>query len=165
MLHWPQCRLDVFVLVSQPVIALLSQSPNPTSHTVEHWELVHCGVPFTLLHAIGQLPQCDGSVLVFVSHPLPTFPSQFPNPLTHAIAQAPAEQLAVPFTVLHSMSQPEQFVASPYTSVSHPLAALPSQSAMPSAQDTPQTPPEHAASPPPWMVHTASHSPQCARSE
>jgi hypothetical protein len=155
----------VFVLVSQPLSTLLSQSPNPTSHTVEHCELVHCGVPFTLLHAVEQLPQCEGSVLVFVSHPVETFPSQSPKPLAHAIAQAPAEQLAVPFTVLHSMSQPEQFVGSLYTSVSHPLVTLPSQSAMPSAQDTPQTPPEHAASPPPWMVQTLSHSPQCARSE
>jgi hypothetical protein len=68
--HVPQFDVLVFVFVSQPLVTLLSQLPNPLLQTIEHVDDAHDGVPFVPLHAAPQLPQFAVLVLRLASHPL-----------------------------------------------------------------------------------------------
>ena len=74
-----------------------------------------------------QLPQWVGLVVVLVSQPLATLPSQFPKPAEHEIEQEPAEQVGVPLAAEHAVPQPPQFAALVFVLVSQPFPALPSQ--------------------------------------
>jgi hypothetical protein len=41
------------------------------------------GVPFATVHAFPHMPQCDVLVLVLVSQPFASIPSQLPKPVLH----------------------------------------------------------------------------------
>jgi hypothetical protein len=73
----PQCVASVLRLTSQPLDALPSQLENPVLQVIEHTPAAHDGVPLVELHAVTQLPQWTGSVLMSVSQPFDTLPSQF----------------------------------------------------------------------------------------
>jgi hypothetical protein len=91
-----------------------------------------------------QLPQWVGLVVVLVSQPLATLPSQLPKPAEQAIEQEPPEQLGVPFTEEHAVPHAPQFAALVFVLVSQPFPALPSQLPKPASHPTSwQVPPEH----------------------
>ena len=66
-------------------------------------------------------------MFVFVSHPLPTFASQLPNPGEQTSVQAPAVQVGAAFTVEHAAPHALQFVVFVFRLVSQPLVAFASQ--------------------------------------
>lgn len=88
---------------------------------------VQAGVPFALLHARAQLPQWPAVVPRFVSQPLETSPSQFPNPVAQAIWQTEFKHDGVPFVALHPLPQEPQLPAEVARLVSQPLEAAASQ--------------------------------------
>lgn len=84
---------------------------------------------------------------MFVSQPLPTLLSQFPNPLLHTMVQVPPEQDGLPLFELHPALHPPQCVVLVFRFVSQPLAALLSQLPHPELQTMPHVPPEQVAVP------------------
>src|SRR5438093_413601 len=76
--------------------------------------------------------------------------SQSAKPASHAMLHTPALHDGVPFVLLHALPHLPQSASLRKTSVSHPFAALPSQSANPAAQ-----PPPPPAPPPPAAVPDA----------
>ena len=55
--HAPQCAGAVLRLVSQPLLALLSQLPQPGSQAAKHRPVSHVGVAWLVLHAFPHAPQ------------------------------------------------------------------------------------------------------------
>jgi hypothetical protein len=84
-------------------------------------------VPLVELHTFVQRPHFAGSPLRFVSQPFVTFASQLPYPMSHAIPQAPAVQLATPWLELHTVVQVLQWAGSVLRLTSQPLEARLSQ--------------------------------------
>lgn len=128
--QFPQCAGSFVRLASQPSPAPPLQLPNPESHVTPHTLAVHLAVPWGLPPRLQGLhePQCDGSLVVAVSHPLPAFPSQLPHPEAQLIPQVEPEHVGVPFTLLQTPAQDPQWAGSVLKLTSQPLAALPSQS-------------------------------------
>lgn len=79
------------------------------------------------MHALLQLPQFWASFSSETSHPVSSEPSQLPKPELHTMAQAPALQLANPFTLLHACPHEPQCCVDVLRFVSQPLSAAPSQ--------------------------------------
>jgi hypothetical protein len=84
LVHDPQALTLLVSVVSQPLAALASQLPKPAAQAIEHVPALHVGVPFTVLHALPQLPQLLRLVLVLVSQPLALTLSQLPNGFVQA---------------------------------------------------------------------------------
>lgn len=101
----------------------------------EHCVPIHAGVPFAAVHWVLHAPQLFTLLVVAVSQPLATFPSQFWNPGEHAIPHCPAEHEGVPCTLLQILLQLPQELTLISVLVSHPFATLPSQSANGAVQD------------------------------
>ncbi len=122
-------------LASQPLAALPSQLPKPVLQLATvHAPPAHPAVALGSEHAAPQRPQLEGVVLVLVSHPLATLPSQLPYAALQVMPHAPAEQLAAPLVALHAAPQRPQWPTLVPRAVSHPLAAMPSQSPKPARQ-------------------------------
>ena len=101
----PQWATDVVMSVSQPVDALLSQSPNPAKHVMTQVPFVQLGLPFVLEHALPQAPQLSGSASVGSSQPFDGSPSQSANPAMHwPKAHWPAAQIDIAFGSVHGAS-------------------------------------------------------------
>jgi hypothetical protein len=110
-----------------------------------------------------QLPQWVGLVVVLVSHPLATLPSQLPKPAEQPMEQEPPEQLGVPLTLEHAAPQLPQFAALVFVLVSQPFVALPSQLPKPGSHPTSwQVPLEHD-SVAFGMSHATPQAPQLVR--
>jgi hypothetical protein len=75
--HAPQLKTSVWKFASQPVATFMSQSPNPFAHVRVHAPLTHCGVAFTVLHALPHAPQLPTLDDRSTSHPFCATPSQF----------------------------------------------------------------------------------------
>jgi hypothetical protein len=122
--------------VSQPSPGLPLHSPKPAAQVTAHAEATHAGTVFRGAgHDRPQAPQAVTLLRVSVSHPFPALPSQSPKPALHIpTAHTPAAQAAVAFAGMHARPQPPQWATPVRVSVSHPLAAIPSQSAKPAAQ-------------------------------
>jgi hypothetical protein len=73
-----QLEALVLRLTSQPLAALLSQSPKPEAHVMVHEPLLHAGVPLAVLQGVRQLLQWVASVLRLTSQPLAALLSQLP---------------------------------------------------------------------------------------
>ena len=56
--HCPQFLTSPLRSDSQPFVAVLSQFPKPVLHVIWQAPLTQRGDPFTVLHAMAQLPQC-----------------------------------------------------------------------------------------------------------
>ena len=93
-------------------------------------------------HAAPHAPQLAVLVRRSVSQPLLATPSQLPKPTAQVpTPQTPTMQTGVALGGLHVTPQPPQlFTSEPRTLRSHPLAAMRSQSAVPAAHVSPQTP-------------------------
>jgi hypothetical protein len=139
---------------------LPEQLVSPVPHVVEHDpDEQTCPPP----HTFRQLPQLPLSVCVLTSHPFAGFPSQSAKPALQApIPQTPSAQVAPAFGKLHLIPQPPQlFTSLERTAVSHPLAALPSQSPKPFWQaPTTQVLDEHASTETFGSAHAAVQLPQ-----
>lgn len=88
------------------------------------------------LQAVAQLPQWFVLVVVLVSQPFATLPSQLPKPEEHVIEQLPAEHVGVPLADEQAAPHPPQLPVLVFVFVSQPFAALPSQLPNPASQPT-----------------------------
>jgi hypothetical protein len=85
-----------------------------------------------------------GSVLMLISQPLATMPSQSANPaLQTEIVQAPCAQAETALGAEHTLPQAPQLFTLVRRLASHPLLRFPSQLPQPGAQVIAQTPAEH----------------------
>jgi hypothetical protein len=118
----PHLLTSVFVLVSQPLVSLPSQFPQPALQLLmAQVPVEQVAVALLRVHAVLQLPQCV-VVVVWVSQPLLTSLSQLPRSGLHWIAQEPRLQLAVPPVVLQAWPQPPQLVTLVWMLTSQPSA-------------------------------------------
>jgi hypothetical protein len=91
-----------------------------------------------------QRPQFAASELRFTSQPFAALPSQFANPGRHApIAHVPPAHIGAAFGKLQAIPHAPQLFTSLPVGVSHPFAALPSQSEKPGRQTLNVPLPEH----------------------
>jgi hypothetical protein len=127
---------SVVVEVSQPLETTPSQFAHPVSHaTIWQEPVAQAEIAFGSTHGAPHAPQFP-RVLSGVSQPLPSTPSQFPNPvLQDAIWQAPLAQVEVALARVHVVPHPPQ-LASVVSDVSHPFHATPSQFPKPGAHET-----------------------------
>jgi len=134
----PQCETLVVVLVSQPLLALSSQSSNPAEQApMSHRPIVQAAVALARSQRVVQAPQRVGSLERLVSQPFVGSPSQSPKPSTQLEAQAPATQRAVVLGPAgQRVPQVPQWAGSLWVLASQPLVALLSQSAK-GAEHTP----------------------------
>jgi hypothetical protein len=108
--------------------------------------VVQLGVPPLVGHALPHMLQLFGSLRRFASHPLVMLPSQLSKPGLHVIEHAEPLQLGVPLFMLHAWPQPPQLPVEVVVFTSHPLPAMPSQSAYGGVQlPMAQVPFEHVA--------------------
>jgi hypothetical protein len=85
----PQLVVLVFVLASQPLVAMPSQSPKPVLQRIEQTPAVQAAVPLIDTHVVVHVPQWSGSVDVFTHVPV-----QHDAPNGHAcVALHPGTQL------------------------------------------------------------------------
>ena len=134
VLHPPQC-VGELRLVSQPLMALLSQSPKPGLQTIPQLPLVQVGVPPAVEHLVVHALQLLTSVFRLTSQPLLARPSQSAKPALQApIAQVPLLQVAAAFANVHLVPQALQLLTSVFKLTSQPLVAEPSQLPEPAVQ-------------------------------
>jgi hypothetical protein len=132
--HAPQ-SVSVFRLVSHPSDAVPLQFPQPASHAPSwHAPPKQAGAPCAKLHTVAQVPQCCTFVVRFVSQPLIALLSQFPYPVSQAIAQVPLPHEPLPLMLPHAIPHAPQWLALVFVLVSQPLAVLLSQSPHPAEQ-------------------------------
>jgi hypothetical protein len=120
--------------VSQPLLVLPSQLPQPAVQVGEHTPELQVVVPWALVQLLPQAPQLVVEVSA-ASHPLVSRPSQLPQPVLQAIAQAPRVQDALPLVLLHTVPQVPQLLVLVWVLTSQPLLALPSQLPQPALQE------------------------------
>lgn len=126
--HVPQLVVDALVLVSQPSTTLPLQLPKPALHApTAQLPLLHAGVPFAVVHTSPQVPQFEVEMLVFTSQPSAVLPLQLPKPVSQPMPHVPAEHIASPLMLLHTVAQVLQCAGSVSRFTSQPLARLPSQ--------------------------------------
>ncbi len=138
--HAPQLFTSAERGVSHPLLAVPSQLPKPALQlAIEHAPL-HCGVAFAKAQRVPHAPQLFTS-LSATSQPFAGERSQSANPARHAaMEQTPLEQAGVELALLHARPHAPQWAGFALRFVSHPLAALPSQSPYPDAQVNPHEP-------------------------
>lgn len=122
------------VLVSQPLLSVPSQLAKPLlQDSVEQTPEAHVAVAFPREQGTPQPPQ-SVSVLMRVSHPLASMPSQLDQPGEQArIEQLPAAHVAVALAREHVVPHSPQLL-SVLRGVSQPVESCESQSAKPSSQ-------------------------------
>ena len=159
----PQLATLVLRFASQPFAALPSQLPNPRLQMGAQAPAEQTVVPFAFVQAPPHEPQFATLIWVFVSQPFDKVPSQLPNPESHAMAQDPTEQLAVPFTLLQSVPQLPQFATLEFVFTSQPLVDTPSQLANPLVQAVSEHVPEGHEAVAFGRLHVEPHAPQFER--
>ncbi len=129
--HAPQCETLVRVSASQPLAALLSQSPKPIAQAATaHWPIVQAAVALARSHRRLHAPQWVALARVSTSQPSLGSPLQSAKPAVQVCSQRPAAQLAVLLgRAVHAVPQVPQCCRLVRVSVSQPLAAMRSQSA------------------------------------
>jgi hypothetical protein len=127
----PQLPFETRVSISHPSLATRLQSAKPMLHTRPHTPPVQVAIdrgPDT--HDRRHPPQLNTSVESVASQPLLRSPSQFPRPSPQVVVHTPRAQVAMP----HPLLQRPQWVLLSSVFTSHPLSAMPSQSAKPGSQ-------------------------------
>jgi hypothetical protein len=127
--------------VSQPLLPLPSQLPQPGLQAGMQAPPVHMVAPFGLTQGMLQPPQLLTLFWMLVSQPLPALPSQLANPGLQPSWHTPPEQLTLPFGLTHSLPQVPQLSTSLFELVSQPLLGLPSQLFQPVLQTGVHAPP------------------------
>ena len=118
------------------------QSLNGTLHeAMEHWLLTHLADPLVTEHDRPQPPHAVTVLVVLVSQPLETCPSQLPQPVLQEMEQTPSEHEGVPLTVEQAELQAPQCSGLVDVLTSQPFESSPSQLANGATQErTLQTP-------------------------
>jgi hypothetical protein len=131
--HAPQCDVDDRTSVSQPLLTMPSQFPNPALHVGVQDPLGQVVAPWAFVHAVVHEPQV---AIVFkdASQPFVTSESQFPKLPLQLMEQAPRAQPGVPFALEHDVPQAPQFETLVCVLTSQPFAATPSQLPNPAVQ-------------------------------
>lgn len=157
----PQLEVFVFVFVSHPLAALLSQFPNPELQTGAHAPPEQLVVPFTFVQPFPQTPQSVIVVFVFVSQPFPALASQLPKPaLQVPSVHTPDGHVSLALARLQPVLQSPQSV-SVLMLRSQPLLGLPSQLLKLAEHVGTQDPAVHAVEPF-VLVHAVPQAPQFA---
>jgi hypothetical protein len=117
----------VLSCVSHPFEPNPSQLPQPALHVIEQAPAVHDAVPLVPTHALLQAPQWVMLVVVFVSQPFRTFPSQLAKPELHTGKHRPAAHEVVPLEFVQAWLHAPQLPRLVCVSVSQPFCTLPSQ--------------------------------------
>jgi hypothetical protein len=158
----PQFDTFVDVLVSQPLLGLPSQLPQPALQAESAQVPVEqLSVAFARSHTVLHAPQL-ASVFRGVSHPFELCPSQSPNPVAHdAHPHVPLLHVGSPLGHVHTLLHVPQCVALVSRLVSQPFTASPSQLPQPEVHVGAQTPEVQTTVPCP-LVHVVPHAPQFA---
>jgi hypothetical protein len=131
----PQLFTSFVVVVSQPLPELPSQSPLPDAHIdTPHMLFTHAGVPPWGGHTLLHVEQLLTLFVVLISQPFVTLLSQLAYPILQVIEHMPPEHDGMPLFVLQPAPQAPQCRALVFRFVSHPFAAIPSQSPKPVLQ-------------------------------
>lgn len=124
-----------------------------------HWVVATCDGSGAAAQLLPQPPQCAFVLVVLVSQPLVSVPSQLPHPELQLMPQALEVQVGVPFVELHALLQPPQCVGFVAVLISQPFDALLSQLPKPALHVMPHTPLLHVLVPL-VELHTLPHEPQ-----
>jgi hypothetical protein len=128
-MHWaphPPQLLVVVRLVSQPLVEMPSQFPQPELHAlIWHDPVAQVAVAFVRLQAVPHEPQFV-SVVRLASQPLFLLPSQSPKPGLQTGAHAPPVQAVGPFALVQLAPHAPQLLVV-VRLASQPLALFPSQ--------------------------------------
>jgi hypothetical protein len=152
----------VLRFVSQPFVALLSQSAKPALQVKPQVPPVHVVVALvrdgqTLPHE----PQWFTFEFTDVSQPFAGIASQLPKPALHVKPQAPPVHVVVAFaTVAHELLHDPQREGVEFKFVSQPFIALASQSPHPALHVKPHAPPEQVVIALARDGQTLPHEPQ-----
>ncbi len=162
----PQPLQFVVVLsaVSQPLVVLPSQFPKPVLQVSLHELAMHEATPLAPVgHTRPHTLQFPTLLVVLTSQPFVAVTSQSANPLLHVRLHEPATHALDPFAG-EPQAPPHrpQCVADVLMFVSHPFAALPSQSAKPRLHGQEHKPDEHVGVVFARGSHAPPHRPQCA---
>ncbi len=116
-------------------------------------------------HTVPHAPQLLVAVRRLVSQPLSATPSQLPYPSTQVRTHALLTHAVVAFApAMQTVPHVPQFEALVCVLVSHPLAALPSQSAKPAEHDDPQRAEVHVRVALSTAGQAVPHAPQLSAS-
>lgn len=157
----PQWLVLLSVDVSQPFLTSPSQLPKPASQVMPQLPEEHVAVPLVESHTLPQMPQLPVLVLMLVSQPFVTSPSQSSQPGSHSMVQVPLAQPGVPRFELHRLPHTPQSETVFLRSVSQPLATFLSQSSQPPAQVIEHVPALHVGVPL-VVLHGCPQPPQCS---
>lgn len=131
----PQLLTSEFVLISQPLAALASQSAKPALQMIPQLPAVHVGVPPAVEHLVPQVLQLLTSVFRFTSQPSAARLSQLANPAVQVPrTQTPLLQPAAAFANVQMFEQLLQWLGSEVVLTSQPLLTRASQFAKPGLQ-------------------------------
>ena len=137
--HAPQLRLELSC-VSQPLVTLPSQFPQPGAQASTHAPAAQLGVAWFVLQTVPQLPQLFTSVLVLTSQPSFTPPLQSAKPALHEpIWHVPVPHAPVALGGLQPCPQAPQFDVV-VSEVSHPSVTFALQSPHPERHASTQLP-------------------------
>jgi hypothetical protein len=157
----PQASTLFEVSTSQPFDASVSQSRKLPVHAMEHAPSAHVAVPWFVEHGVPQAPQFFAFVLVSVSQPFESMPSQSANPGAQlSTTQAPPAQAAVAWASAQGRAHAPQLSGSESVFTSQPSPGIALQFADGEMHGPiRQMPPWHVESAF-GMVHTLPHVPQ-----
>ncbi len=147
--HVPQCVSVVRRSTSQPLLAIMSQSPKPVSQP--QTPAVHA---WFVPQRVMQSPQCVGSMLVLTSQPFAGLPSQSAVPIGHT-HEPPVHTRPIG----HARPHAPQFIVSVPASTSQPSNTFMLQSRNPRRQMFVHEPPTQVV-----PGHAVAQSPQCRKS-
>jgi hypothetical protein len=148
--------------VSHPLVTNPSQLPYNALHEIVQPPSVQPAVPPAEEQTLPQVPQLFTFVLVLISQPLLTAPSQLANPELQVIPHTPEAHEAEPPAVEHALPQVPQLARLVLVLVSQPLEMLPSQLPQPALHAMPHTPSVQLAEPL-AVEHTMPQPPQFVR--
>jgi hypothetical protein len=162
--HPPQLSESLANGASQPLLALLSQSPKPAEHAaIRHWPSLQAADEPGKVHRFPHVPQCAVLVARVVSQPLAATPSQSAKPaLQVPIAQPPAAHTPVALGSEQSIPHEPQLRASTARSTSQPSVGVALQSARPVRHAASSQRLAMHAGTPPGVTQRIPQTPQCS---
>ncbi len=161
----PQCSRLVARSASQPLAGSPSQSPKPgVQASITHRPDSQRARALSGAHREPQAPQSVRLICRSTSQPLTASPSQSPNPERQAsTVHTPRTQSPSAEAGAQTAPQPPQSDSASRRLISQPLAGSPSQSAMPSTQESTRHRPAEQRPTASAGAHPAPQPPQCSR--
>jgi hypothetical protein len=161
LVQLPQASTLFDVSTSQPFDASVSQSRKLPVHVMEHAPSAHVAVPWFVEHGVPHAPQFLVLVLVSVSQPFESMPSQSANPAAQlSTTHRPPAQAAVACASAHGRAHPPQLSGSASVLTSQPSVGLVLQFADGAMQAPIRQAPFWHVESAFGNVHTLPHAPQ-----